>query len=131
MGGNEEANQGPLSPEQFQANFLLTVFPQEGITTFIVEGELDMLSAPILLEEVTTFIDTSTAGDELAVDFRKITFIDGAGLNAMINAHSRCTDAGLQFFIQNPSLLARRFFDLTSMDKYFNFVFGSRRANSS
>jgi anti-sigma B factor antagonist len=55
-------------------------------------GELDMASAPELLERVE---DALAAGDtRVLVDLTELSFCDSAGLNAFIRGDRRCTGAG-------------------------------------
>jgi anti-sigma B factor antagonist len=58
----------------------------------VVTGEVDCSTAP----RMTACIDSvlAAAPAEVVVDLTGVTFLDSAGLHALVSAHSRAADAG-------------------------------------
>ena len=54
-------------------------------------GDLDRRAAPALL----AFLDEQCSpSEEIVLDLRQVTFIDAAGIGAILDAHSKCAEMG-------------------------------------
>jgi anti-anti-sigma factor len=78
-----------------------------------VAGEIDVATAPILQNAI---LDQIRAGGRTVVDFAEVTFIDAAGVNALIRANQTAQDLGLQLTIAHVSGLVERVLRLTQAD---------------
>lgn len=62
-----------------------------GVTVIGVRGELDLLNCGRFEE----FLETMPSeGDQLVIDLARTTFIDCAGLRALVHAHDRAREGG-------------------------------------
>jgi stage II sporulation protein AA (anti-sigma F factor antagonist) len=77
-------------------------------------GELDIAGLPTLQASLD-----EAAGGDIFLDCSDLTFIDCAGLGALIAAHKRCAGAGLQLTLVAPSRCLVRLFKLARVDGLF------------
>ena len=61
-------------------------------------------------------LDQIRAGRRTVVDFAEVTFIDAAGVSALIRANRTAQDLGLRLTIVHASGLVERVFRLTQAD---------------
>lgn len=90
-------------------------------TCAVVElsGELDLVGAG-LLESALRDLDLSPVRD-VVLDLRRLSFIDAAGLNAVLDLYAEClsADAILTIIPGPPSV--HRVFELTRLDQLLTF----------
>src|SRR4051812_16226385 len=67
-----------------QATFVRS--DRDGRATLVVAGEIDLVTAPFLRDELAAVI--GDAGSTTVVDLSGVTFIDSSGLGALIDARS-------------------------------------------
>jgi len=81
----------------------------------VLRGELDLSTTPLLYSE----LDRAEALREpvLLLDLAELTFIDGAGLTALLEAARRAAERGGRLRISRPSAPIRRLFQLTAIDQ--------------
>lgn len=70
--------------------------PCQGAVRLVVQGELDLASAP-RLEEATQAIECPDG--DLVLDLRAVTFVDSAGLRAILAAGSACAARGRRMVV--------------------------------
>ena len=90
--------------------------PAPGLAVVEVAGRFD---APAALE-LRRAIDTFAGGgvDTAVVDLTEATFVDSAGLAAVVHAHRVCEAGGGTAVVCEPrSADARRVFELTMLDR--------------
>ncbi|HET7367982.1 MAG TPA: STAS domain-containing protein [Gaiella sp.] len=89
--------------------------PEPGIVVVRAKGDLDAFTAP----ELRTHLHEATAGDAdlVVVDLARVTFIDSAGLGALVGAHRRMREAEGALRIVRPPDLVARAFELTGLDE--------------
>ena len=76
-------------------------------------GELDLATAPVLL---ATFQPQATARPvQVVMDLRRLEFMDGAGLSALLLITQRVSSAGGQVALRRPGRLVRRLFDICNV----------------
>ncbi len=95
--------------------------PAPGLAVVEVAGRFD---APVALE-VRRAIDTFAVGgvDTAVVDLTEATFVDSAGLAAVVHAHRVCESVGGTAVVCEPrSADARRVFELTMLDRVLRMV---------
>ena len=88
--------------------------PEPGVVLLRASGDLDAYTAPGLRSE----LHSAAAGDEglVVVDLADVTFIDSAGLGALVGAHRRMREGGGCLRIVRPPPLVARAFELTGLD---------------
>jgi anti-sigma B factor antagonist len=78
--------------------FAISTSEQGGRTVVLVQGELDLATAP-QLEEVVT--ERLAAGDEVVLDLRELAFMDSTGLRVLVRAHASVADER-RFLVVRP-----------------------------
>jgi anti-anti-sigma factor len=66
------------------------VVVRDGKHTLILSGEVDLLAAPDLKESVRRLCIVGAT--EIVLDFREVTFMDSAGLQAVLSAQRLCAE---------------------------------------
>ena len=89
--------------------------PEPGVVVLRAKGDLDAYTAPGLRAQ----LHEATAGeaDLVVVDLARVTFIDSAGLGALVGAHRRMREAEGELRIVRPPALVGRAFELTGLDQ--------------
>ena len=75
------------------------------------EGELDLATAPVLVRAASAALSTSSE-PRLVVDLSAVTFIDAAGLRALLRVADRAAAARRDVMVIEPAGAARRIFEL-------------------
>ena len=86
-----------------------------GAVHLVVQGEIDLATTPVLVDRLELAGQADPA--LLVVDLGGVTFIDGAGLSALLGAARRARSAGRRFQIAHPSAAIRRLLELTAIDQ--------------
>jgi anti-anti-sigma factor len=94
--------------------FGTTIQAQDGVTSLSLTGELDVATVPAL-DAALAGVE-SDGGGPVVVDLRELTFIDGAGVRALLRAHERSVMNGHRLLLVGASTPARRVFQLTGTD---------------
>jgi anti-sigma B factor antagonist len=90
-----------------------------------VEGELDIATAPILLQAIqAVFEDPITS---LAVSLDRLTFMDSTGINVLLITQRTAQRRGIRFALAAVAPQARQALDATGLSD----LFGLRPLNSS
>ena len=95
-----------------QPPFGTRVEEHNGVAIMALSGELDMATAPILMEDLTHVEDGGAK--TIMLDLSEVTFIDSPGLLAFLTARSRAMSNGHRLLISGPSPAARRLLELTA-----------------
>ena len=82
--------------------------------TLYVEGEIDALAAPDLIDAYGRH-NTPTA-DAVSVDLSAVSFLDSSGLLALHRMHQWTTQGGGSFKLIEPSPSVERILQLTGLD---------------
>ena len=80
--------------------------------TLALEGRLDVLTAPLLEEELNTSLDGVT---ELTLDFAKLEYLSSAGFRTLIIAYKLMHGQG-SLKIVNANEVVREAFSVTGVD---------------
>jgi anti-sigma B factor antagonist len=86
---------------------------RDGVELLLVEGELDIATAPRLLSALNHGVQEALHA--LVVDLTKCGFMDSTGLALLINAHRRLTRRSKGFAVVCPAGPLRRVFEITDM----------------
>ena len=81
----------------------------------VLEGELDLATLPLLERELERA--EAQRPELLVVDLQGVTFIDGAGMKALLELARRAPLRGTHVRVENPSAAIRRLFQLTAIDQ--------------
>ncbi len=79
----------------------------------VVNGELDLVTAPRLEECLNGVVD-STDGD-VVVDLANVTFIDSTGLRVLLVAHDRLAESDRTLAVGNPSVQVVRLLEICGL----------------
>lgn len=97
--------------------FTTTVAPGgvPGETVVAVQGEIDVLSAPLLLERLTTCV---VAGcQRLTVDLSGVSFLGASALSVLVAASQDLGQQGGVLVVHRPRPMARRIMGITGVDR--------------
>jgi anti-anti-sigma factor len=81
-----------------------------GAVVVRVEGELDMASVPELEEAVAA----SASAPQLVIDLTRCTFVDSAGVRALVGAAGEASESRLALVVTDPGIL--RVLQITGVD---------------
>lgn len=86
--------------------FQLDIFQTTDDTHLRVVGELDLATAPQLLDAI--LVAHRSAGTDVTIDLRDVPFVDSRGLAALVTAHRRLSDDQAQLRLVNacPAVVA-------------------------
>ena len=94
--------------------FTVSVESRDGVAKIALSGELDMATAPILVEHLRrTEEEGATA---IIVDLRNVTFMDSSGLVTCIRARDRAAQNGHRFMAVQPRPSTKRLFEITGTE---------------
>ncbi len=86
-----------------------------GRTVVRVSGEIDMLTAPRLRDEVTPLV--SAAGSDVVVDLDEVTFLGSNGLGVLVELSHQAAAAGSRFRLVCANRTVIRPIALTGLDQ--------------
>ena len=100
-------------PEDFDVD----ITADGGDVVVAVRGELDVLTAPFLWEQMEPALAGITG--KLVLDFAELGFIDSMGLGVIVRAHSRLRGetAERQIVVRHLNAHARKVFEITGLDR--------------
>lgn len=98
-------------------DFGVDVLTDGGDVVVAVKGELDVLTAPFLWEQMEPVLGGVTG--KLVFDFAELGFIDSMGLGVIVRASSRLRGGApeRQIIVRHLNAHARKVFEITGLDK--------------
>ncbi len=98
-------------------DFGVDITADGGDVVVAVRGELDVLTAPFLWEQMEPSLAEITG--KLVFDFAELGFIDSMGLGVIVRAHSRLRGDSVerQVIVRHLNAHARKVFEVTGLDK--------------
>ena len=90
--------------------FGLHVGEEDGGSVVVLGGELDLSDADFVRDEIAAIHH----GD-VVVDLAELTFLDAAGLSAILTARRAVTGRGDRFLIRGATRMVRRVFEVTDL----------------
>lgn len=108
-------------PPSFRASvpddFDVDVATGGGDVVVTVRGELDILTAPFLWEQMEPALAGLTG--KLVFEFAELGFIDSMGLGVIVRAQSRLRGEApeRQIIVRNLNAHARKVFEITGLDR--------------
>ncbi|HWH11871.1 MAG TPA: STAS domain-containing protein [Solirubrobacteraceae bacterium] len=96
-----------------------TVQDDNGVRV-VVEGELDLSTAPLL--DAALIATEATPATTITLDIDGVSFIDSTGLRTLLEAHARSQQDGNRIRLTRGSPQAQRLFALAAVDDVLPFV---------
>lgn len=93
----------------------ITVSDIGNLSTVVLNGELDLRTAPLLDAEVSRLTDEGRR--RIGVDLRDVSFMDSHGIKVLAEAHKRLSMLGGTLSLVAPSRPVRRVLELTGVDR--------------
>ena len=87
----------------------------EGSAVVLVEGELDLVTSPVL-RDVLDDLGSRRIAHHLVIDLSGCSFVDSTGLGLLV-AMQRGSDAPLDLVVTNPQIV--RLLAITALDSLF------------
>jgi anti-sigma B factor antagonist len=85
-------------------------------TNWVVKGELDASTAPLVAAAVSTEADN---GGNLLFDLSGVTFIDSSGLGVLVDLSRQVSERGGSVQLEDPSPSVTRLLEITKMTDLF------------
>ncbi|WP_300014970.1 STAS domain-containing protein [Pseudonocardia sp.] len=109
----------PSPDEVGQASIHLAVSRlSAGAVVVHVQGEIDMLTAPLFTREVVQVLDPTD--NLLALDMARVGFLGASGLSALVDILDAVERTGSRLCVVFPSRAVRRALDVVGMPGRFN-----------
>ena len=86
-----------------------------GTTTLLLAGEIDLNNVDELISQLTATI--AGGAHDLVVDLDGVSYLDSAGLGALVGAHKRLVAAGGTLTIRCSRQRVLRLFELTGLSR--------------
>jgi anti-sigma B factor antagonist len=93
------------------------VAPQQHPNVLPLEGEIDLYVSPALTQSLNAM--TEKKPERLVIDLSGATFIDSAGLSALILAMQTVETYGGRFFLTGLHETMRSIFEISRLDQIF------------
>lgn len=85
-----------------------------------LHGELDLLGAPMLEEEIAKA--EANAPGIVVLDLRDLQFVDSAGLRVILAAHERSQREGKEFALTPGSEQVQRLFTIAGVSEHLRII---------
>ncbi len=85
-----------------------------------LHGELDLLGAPMLEEEIAK-VEAGSPG-VVVLDLRDLQFVDSAGLRVILAAHERSQREGRKLALTQGSDQVQRLFTIAGVSGHLHFI---------
>ncbi len=85
-----------------------------------LHGELDLLGAPMLEEEISKA--EANAPGIVVLDLRDLQFVDSAGLRVILAAHERSQREGKEFALTPGSEQVQRLFTIAGVSEHLRII---------
>jgi anti-sigma B factor antagonist len=118
MRTNRSGQAGPELPERRNTvprAFEVVASVHDKSLDVALAGELDMAATFKLEPEIERLLGAHEVR-RLVIDLAGLTFVDSAGLGALLSIHDRARDGGIDITLSNPSQPVRRILDLSGTD---------------
>jgi len=93
----------------------------ETTSLLVLEGELDVATAPVLLEYLQLLNAGSPAN--ICLDLSGLEFVDSTGLGLLVTMHKRARTEGTSFTLVAPSEQFLKLLEVTGLDGFFDCEF--------
>jgi anti-anti-sigma factor len=100
-----------------------------GMLRVAVVGEVDMCTAPILREELVRAMHEQTFA-VLDIDLAGVTFLDCAGVSALVSLRDAAVQTGRQMRVGHPQPIVRLVLELTGMMRALDVTVAAQPSES-
>ncbi|MFG1946998.1 STAS domain-containing protein [Nonomuraea sp. NPDC048826] len=100
--------------------FHLTTSVREGVVTVAVAGELDIASRELLRAHLFQLMDGAARPGEIVLELGALTFIDAAGLGALVAVHQRARQREARLKLTRVPPMTARLMRITGLDEYLH-----------
>jgi anti-anti-sigma factor len=102
-----------------QAQFQVRGIPGETSVLLVLQGELDVSTAPVLLE----YLQASNGGvpENFCLDLSDLDYVDATGLRLLVTMHQRARADGTRFTLTAPSKEFLKLLEVTGLEDFFEF----------
>ena len=100
--------------------FRVSVHDEAGHPRVVVEGEVDVATAPALRDELYRLIEQGSS--RIVVDLAGMDFIDSTGLGVFVGALKRAREGGGTIELRGLQPSARKVFDITGLSSAFTIA---------
>jgi anti-sigma B factor antagonist len=90
---------------------------QGGEARLSVGGEIDLLTAPALVEAANEALGRSPSA--LVLDLGQVTFCDSAGVAAMVRIYHRAAKLGTELRVRGAGQMVRHVLEISGVDRVF------------
>jgi anti-sigma B factor antagonist len=97
-------------------DFQISVSEEDGTAVVRASGEVDL---SVRAEFARMLAQACAGGRDVVVDLSRTTFMDSAGLHALVTARRSQTAAGRSFVLRNPSASVRGMLTLAGLEEWF------------
>jgi anti-sigma B factor antagonist len=97
-------------------NFRILLSEVDGTAVVHVAGEVDL---DVRAELEGMLAQAGAGGRDVVVDMSSVTFIDSAGLHALVTARRSQIAAGRSFVLRNPSSSVRGMLRIAGLEEWF------------
>ena len=104
------------SPDDQDVNnpaFWVSTSELAGVLTVVIQGELDLATAPMVLAKLD---EALTRPGALVIDVTHMGFMDSSGLGLLAKAYRRVLQDGRTLTVRNPSDTVRRTLEIAGLD---------------
>jgi len=95
-----------------------TTYPSPATAWVAVSGEVDLATAEVLRDRLLDVL-RDEAPTMLRVDLAAVTFLDCAGISALVAVHNAAVRTGRQMRVTHTQPIVRRVLDLTGLHDVF------------
>ncbi|HMF84314.1 MAG TPA: STAS domain-containing protein [Acidimicrobiia bacterium] len=110
----------PGSDQHAGEDFRISVREDSDIPIVVVEGEVDVATAPSLRDELYRLIEDGAG--RVVVDLSAMDFIDSTGLGVFVGALKRARERGGGIELRGLKPSARKVFEITGLDSAFTIA---------
>jgi anti-anti-sigma factor len=88
----------------------------DGSAVIVLVGELDMDTVPELTQVLDPLVENGPP--EVVLDFSGLSFIDSAGLTALVGAQNRLNEQNRRLVVRSPRSQAVRVFEIVGLSDF-------------
>ncbi|MCA1840940.1 MAG: STAS domain-containing protein [Actinobacteria bacterium] len=107
-------------PRSTSAEFLCDAHLDHSRAIVLVNGEIDLLTAPRLRETLERLI--SQGAVRIDIDLREVSFLDSQGIGLLVSTHKRLEEADGQLRVLQPPAPVRKLLRITGIDALLEVV---------
>jgi anti-anti-sigma factor len=108
-----------MSDDQAPFAFRIEGGVVDGASIIVIDGELDLVSAPHLVEAMSNLAE---GREPVVLDLSSVTFVDSSGVRALLDVERIVGDKGRRLALFRPGVGVTRLLDLVDLRSRFTEV---------